>query len=102
MLFSSEAVQIENLLLNLKQRTKRKQADRDTDGDSQDSRDRDAFFHRVQTFSVSFYLMHNVKVLHHAFILMPFFENRTLISSQVPHHDMYILSNTDYMLSTVN
>lgn len=59
---SSEAVQIENLHLSLKRRTKRKLADRDTDGDSQDSRDRDAFFERVQTFLVSFYLMHNVKV----------------------------------------
>lgn len=56
LLSSSEAVQIENLHLSLKRRTKRKLADRDTDGDSQDSRDRDAFFERVQTFSVSFYL----------------------------------------------
>lgn len=55
LLSSSEAVQIENLHLSLKRRTKRKLADRDTDGDSQDSRDRDAFFERVQTFSVSFY-----------------------------------------------
>lgn len=63
LLSSSEAVQIENLHLSLKRRTKRKLADRDTDGDShEDSRDRDAFFERVQTFSVSFYLMHNVKV----------------------------------------
>lgn len=62
LLSSSEAVQIENLHLSLKRRTKRKLADHDTDGDSQDSRDRDAFFERVQTFSVSFYLMHNVKV----------------------------------------
>lgn len=69
---SSEAVQIENLLLSLKQRTKRKLADRDTDVDSQDSRDRDAFFQRVQTFSVSFYLMQNVKVGRHGFKLMPF------------------------------
>lgn len=62
LLSSSEAVQIENLHLSLKRRTKRKLADCDTDGDSQDSRDRGAFFERVQTFSVSFYLMHNVKV----------------------------------------
>lgn len=52
----SEAVQIENLLLNLKHRNKRKIADCDTDADSHDSRDRDAFFQRVQTFSVSFAL----------------------------------------------
>lgn len=91
---SSEAVQIENLLLSLKQRTKRKLADRDTDVDSQDSRDRDAFFQRVQTFSVSFYLMHNVKVWRHGFKLMPFL--RTGHWFPVKYH-MYILSSFPHM-----
>lgn len=91
---SSEAVQIENLLLSLKQRTKRKLADRDTDVDSQDSRDRDAFFQRVQTFSVSFYLMQNVKVWRHGFKLMPFL--RTGHWFPVKYH-MYILSSFPHM-----
>lgn len=52
--FFSEVIEIESLLLNLKQRTKRKLADCDSDVNSQDSWNKDAFFQRVQTFSVSF------------------------------------------------
>lgn len=54
--FYSEVIEIESLLLNLKQRTKRKLADCDSDVNSQDSWNKDAFFQRVQTFSVSFFV----------------------------------------------
>ncbi|XP_048729305.2 protein starmaker-like [Ostrea edulis] len=51
--FTSEVIEIESLLLNLKQRTKRKLADCDSDVNSQDSWNKDAFFQRVQTFSIT-------------------------------------------------
>ncbi|XP_061167126.1 uncharacterized protein LOC133175981 [Saccostrea echinata] len=49
----SEVVKVENLLLNLKQRTKRKLEDCDPGVESHYSWDRDAFFQRVQTFSIT-------------------------------------------------